>query len=176
MKRTLVWSTSLLLMVCATAAVADDSKLKGDYGVTGTGVCNVNGVSVGLFTFNGTRTFHSDGTGTSSFISHSINAGTLGPETDSAVVDAFSYALNGDGSWTRAIDPGSWKGTILNGPRAGMTFSIDQLPKSTGFVSDAAGTLTEVTNELVLETSTFSDGIVTHRVCQRSFVLIKRLP
>jgi hypothetical protein len=190
MKRVLAWSTSLLLMVCATGAIAGgsgNSILQGDYGFTGTGVCN-EGASVGLFTFNGTRTFHGDGTGTSHFFVHRVAQGSLGPDTAFEVVDAFTYEVNGDGSWTRAIDPGSTKGTILNGPSAGVTFSVDPQPASTGFVSDDVENLivglliqsvarkaTEVTSESVLETVTRSDGKVTQRICQRSFVLIKPL-
>jgi hypothetical protein len=190
MKRVLAWSTSLLLMVSTTAAIAGgggDSVLQGDYGFTGTGVCN-EGASVGLFTFNGTRTFQGDGTGTSHFLVHRLAQGSLGPEMVSEVVDAFTYAVNSDGSWTRTIDSESTKGTIIKGPGVGLTFSVDVQPTSTGFVSDdvenlilglsiqsVARNATEVTSDSVLETVTRSDGVVTHRACQRSFVLIKPL-
>ena len=104
------------------------------------------------------------------------------------VADAFTYAVNDDGSWTRAINPGSTTGAIIKGPGVGLTFSVDPQPASTGFVSDdvenlilgllirpIARDVTEVTSESVLETVTRSDGVVTHRTCQRSFVLIKPL-
>ena len=196
MKRVLAWSTSVLLMVCATAAIAGgsgNSILQGEYGFTGTGVCNEGtsaGVftSVGLFTFNGTRTFHGDGTGTSHFFVHRLAQGSLGPDTLFEVDDAFTYAVNGDGSWTRTVDPASTQGTIKNGPAAGVTFSVDVQPESTGYVSDdvenvilgllfqsVARDATEVTSDAVLETVTRSDNKVMKRFCQRSFVLFKPL-
>jgi hypothetical protein len=181
MNRALVWSVSLWVMVCATGAAADENRnsiLKGDYGFTGTAVCNIQGatgaVSVGLFTFNGTRTFHGDGTGTSSWVSRAMTAGVLAPEGDSDVVDSFTYAVNGDGSWTRTVEPGTWTGTLTNGPRAGVTFSVSQGPSSIGFISEDAETLTAITTDAVLETLTYSDGGVQHRFCQRSFTLTKR--
>lgn len=191
MKRGLAWSTSLLLTVCTTAAIAGgNSMLIGNYGFTGTGICNEQSasgaMSVGLFTFDGTRTFNGDGAGTSHFFVHRLTQGSLGPEQVSEVVDAFTYQVNGDGSWTRMIDPGSTKGTIKEGPGVNLTFSVDPFAASTGFVSDddenlllgllvqsVARDLTEVTNGLVVETVTRSDGAITHRACQRSFVFFR---
>lgn len=195
MKQVRAWSTSLLLMVGTTAAIAGgggNSNLQGDYGFTGTGVCNEGASAaglplVGLFTFNGTHTFHGDGTGTSHFFVHRLAQGTVGSGTDFEVDDTFHYTVNTDGSWTRTVDDGSTKGKILNGPKANVTFTVDVQPAHTGYISDDTETIlglllppiardaTEVTSESVVETVTRSDGVVTQRACQRSFVLLKPL-
>ena len=175
MKRVPALSTSLLLMVCATAAVADgNSILQGNYGLTGTAICNLGSGAVTTSILNGTLTFHSDGTGAVSLISHGMTAGAIGSAVDAENVDTFTYSVNGDGSWTRVFDPGSLRVTVLSGPNAGLTCSTDQLPTMTGSVGVFAQTLTSATNQAVVETTTCSNGTVTRRICQRWAVLIKR--
>jgi hypothetical protein len=171
----LTWSTSVLVMVFATAAVAQENvNLKGDYGLTGTVVCNLASGAVLIATTNGIVTFHGDGTGTASLMDQTSIAGAIGSAAADKLVDTFTYTVNEDGSWTRTIDPGSFKGTVVSGPAAGLTFSVDQVSATTGFVGVNAMTLTAVTNEAIVETITRSDGTVGHRICQRSQTLIKR--
>ena len=84
---------------------------------------------------------------------------------------SFTYQVNDDGSFQSALAPGSFVGTFTAGPRAGQTYTIDQL-NLTGLVSNDAKTLTAAHIAPEIETVTYSNGEVRQEVCDRSRVLI----
>src|SRR5215813_41863 len=181
-------SVSLVAMTWAQTATADSPRLKGVYGFTGTGAClstaapgpgfNPNltptdGSFGQSFTSEGIRTFNRDGTGTVKGSSMGI---TIPANVNSASSDDFSfsftYTVNDDGSWTSDII-GVETGTIKTGPRAGQTFTISNLPTSTGIISNNGSALTLATLDPPVEIVTFSNGDVHKRICHRSRVFIK---
>jgi len=180
-------SVSLVAMTWAETATADSSRLKGDYGFTGTTAClstaaqgafnpnftPVDGSFGQSFAVEGIRTFNGDGTGTVSGSSMGI---TIPANIHSAGSDDFSfsftYTVNDDGSWTSDV-AGVVTGTIKKGPRNGQTFTISNSPTSTGLISRNAGMLTLATLDPTVEIVTFSTGEVHKRICHRSRVHIK---
>ena len=68
---------------------------------------------------------------------------------------------------------GSYTETILTGPRATQTVSVDAIPPITGAISLDGKTLTAAHLEPVVETRTYSNGDVHPEICHRSRVLIK---
>jgi hypothetical protein len=145
----------------------------------------------------GIRTFNGDGTGTVKGTSVGITVRpTPGPNgyphfPPSAGSTFFSYnftyTVNGDGSWTAKMVPGSYHETFVTGPRstqnpanlANQTATIDSLPPVTGLISQDGKTLILVVDPLsggafvpTVETVTYSNGDVYPQICHRSRVLI----
>ena len=186
MQRSLMLSVSAAMMIYATSASADH--LKGTYGFTGSDVCLIAslGFSARLqalgTTFSssdsaaGIRTFNGDGTGT--FTNHTTTTtvpptvGFLPSASSSESSASFTYTV-GDDTFTSENVPGTNRGTILTGPRAGQTTHTEGIPKATGLISANGHTL--VTSILTpgVETITFSNGDVERRICHRSRVYIK---
>jgi hypothetical protein len=82
----------------------------------------------------------------------------------------FKYTLNGDGSWSTTMVPGSYTGTFVSGPRTGQTVKIDALPPFNGLISQDGNTLIAAHTAATVETVTFSNGTcgrasVTARAC-----------
>jgi hypothetical protein len=147
----------------------------------------------------GIRTFNGDGTGTVTGTSVGITIRpTPGPNGyphfppsagSSTFTYMFHYTVNGDGSWTATMDPGSYSQTFWTGPRStqnpasriNQTATIDAIPQVTGLISQDGKTLILVAAPLdsggkylvpTVETVTYSNGDVWPQICHRSRVLI----
>jgi hypothetical protein len=136
------------------------------------------------FSVEGIRTFNGDGTGTVKGTSVGITVRpTPGPFPAyphfpaSAGSSNFSYSVtytvNGDGSWSSKMVPGSFSETFLTGPRAGQTATVDGIPQIDGLISQDGKTLTAAHLTTAVETMTYSNGDVWPEICHRSRVLIK---
>ncbi|HMA71498.1 MAG TPA: hypothetical protein VKP67_08425 [Xanthobacteraceae bacterium] len=188
MQRSFMLSVSALVMIYAGNAAADSSHLKGTFGFTGSDAClyasggfNARLQALGT-TFSasdaaeGIRTFNGNGTGT--FTSHTTTTtvpptvGFLPSAGSSQSSASFTYTV-ADDTFTSENVPGTNTGTVLTGPRAGQTFHVEGVPKATGLISANGHTL--VTSILTpgVETITYSNGDVEHRICHRSRVYIK---
>jgi hypothetical protein len=137
------------------------------------------------FAVEGIRKFNGDGTGTVKGTAVGITvpptpgpAGsgypTFPPAAGSSNFSfSFTYTVNGDGSWTSAMVPGSYSETFVAGPRAGQTGVVDAIPPIAGMMSQDAKTLIAAHLTPVVETRTFSNGDVEPQICHRSRVLIR---
>jgi hypothetical protein len=147
----------------------------------------------------GIRTFNGDGTGSVAGASVGITIRpTPGPNgyphfppgaASSTFSYTFHYKVNGDGSWTATMDPGSYKETFVTGGRStqnpsnliNQTATIDSLPPVSGLISGDGKTLIAVVDPLdptatylvpTVETVTYSNGDVWPQICHRSRVLV----
>jgi hypothetical protein len=188
MQRSFMLSLSAVVMIYAGNATADSSHLKGTFGFTGSDAClyasggfNASLQALGT-TFStsdsaeGVRRFNGNGTGTFNVRTTSISVpptiGFLPAASSSESSASFTYTVNDD-SFTSQNVPGTDKGTVLTGPRAGQTFTVDGVPKATGLISANRHTLTTSILTPGVETITYSNGDVQHRICHRSRVYIK---
>jgi hypothetical protein len=85
----------------------------------------------------------------------------------------FTYTVNGDGSWTSTMVPGSYTETFTSGPRNGQTATVDAIPPQAGMVSQDGKTLISAHLAPAVEVHTFSNGDVDPEICHRSRVYIK---
>jgi hypothetical protein len=190
MKNAIMWGVSVAVMTCAANAAADSPKLKGEYGYTGSASC-----LLAPFGFNssfevvdgnsrssssnveGIRTFNGDGTGTDKSTTLTLTVpptpGFQPNAGSSSSSFSFTYTVSEDGGWTANVVPGANKGTVLTGPRAGQTFTVQNGAPVTGLISRDGSTLTVADLTPTVETITYSDGFTIHRICQRSRVFIK---
>jgi hypothetical protein len=177
--------------ISTRVAFAEDKPLKGHYAVAGSQTCLIapsgfandsngnptiaNGSDsfASANNFQGRFIFNGDGTGSVSGTFESI----LPPAPDSrnlkAVVSAgtFSYSLTltpgADNSFNTAMKPGTYKGMINSGPRAGQQFTIDAPYHRVFQVSNdqTHGTVATTTPEV--EHITYSDASHTTqaRIC-----------
>ncbi len=135
------------------------------------------------FSVEGIRRFKGDGTGTVKGTSVGITVRpTPGPDGFPHFPPAagstnfsfdFTYTINGDGSFTATMVPGSYAETFLTGPRTGQTATVDAIPPITGLISNDGQTLIAAHVTTVIETVTYSNGDVWPEICHRSRVLIK---
>jgi hypothetical protein len=137
------------------------------------------------FSVEGIRTFNGDGNGTVKGTTVNITvpptpgpAGsgypTFPPSASSHTFSFnFTYAVNGDGSWTTDMVPGTYSGLFVSGPRTGQTITVDQIPTFSGLIAVNGLTLTIAHLTPTVETHTFSNGDVWPMICHRSRVLIK---
>lgn len=133
----------------------------------------------------GIRTFNGNGTGTVKGRSVGLAVPpTPGPTGSgyptfppSASSDDFSfsftYTVNGDGSFTTQMTPGSYVGSVVAGPRAGQTYTIDMLPPQTGMIGVDGRDLVVANVDAAVETVSYSNGDVWPRICNRSRVLVR---
>lgn len=134
------------------------------------------------FSVEGVRTFNGDGTGTvqgtAVDVTHRPTPGPNGyphfpPAAGSATFSfSFNYTVNGDGSWTSTMVPGSYSENIQTGPRTGQTATIDAIPQVTGWISQDGKTLIAEHAAPTVEVRTFSNGDVWPEICHRSRVFI----
>jgi hypothetical protein len=195
MQRVVMLSVSFAAMSFATSAVADTPALEGKYAFTGSATCIVSNSAdlpppgfnsdfftdsvgaVGSFAVEGIRTFYPGGTGTVrgrsmgvDFFPHSYH----GSASADKFSFSFTYTVNANGVWTSDVTAAGISGTVTAGPRAGQTFTITNFPTVTGLLSNDAEDLTLATLTPTVETITYSNNDVVHRVCQRSRVLVRR--
>ena len=168
MYRVLMLSISAAVMTWSANAVAASSKLKGDYGYTGTLGCIFSpgtpptsppfsqdgqflAQGFGLnqsVSVHGIRTFNGDGTGSATLYVVGVERPT--PPQTTYFGDAFSfkftysftYTVNDDDTWTITPLNRSITGTAIAGPRINQTVEIDNFPTLTGDISQNASTLT----------------------------------
>jgi len=189
MKRALMVSASFVLAAWAAPGATQilglqilpvPSILAGKYGVTGTVTCNLSTGVVAMMTTQGVYTFYGDGTGTATETALGHNAGTIGSTNVNHHTFTFRHTVNNDNTFTLTTNPGSFRGTFVSGPTAGLTFSLDQMGPITGPIGNLVGSLTGVsaltgvTSDSPLETITLSNGAVIQRRCQRVEVFIKQ--
>lgn len=145
-------------------------------------VKDVPGSYTRSFAVEGIRTFNGDGTGTvkgtAVGITHRPTPGPGGfphfpPSAGSGDFSfSFTYTVNGDGSWTSAMVPGSYTENFVTGPRAGQTATVDAIPPVTGMISQDGKTLIAAHIAPIIETHTYSNGDVVPEICHRSRVFI----
>jgi hypothetical protein len=132
------------------------------------------GVFAHTFSVEGVRTFNGDGTGAMTGRALSIdvppNTGSLGASSESFTA-SFTYTVSNDGTVATQLVPGSFQGNVLTGPRAGQTFTIDQIELD-GLVSNNRQAVTIASIDPAVETQQFSNGNTRFRICHRSRVLI----
>jgi hypothetical protein len=188
MYRAVALSVSFVAITWATVATADPPTLKGPYGFTGTAACLValNGFDPTLrpnppdrtfsrsFSVEGIRTFNGDGTGTVKGTAVGIVVPpALGTSAGSGDFSfSFTYTVNGDGSWTSMMVPGSYTESFSTGPRTGQTATVDAIPPIVGMISQNGMTLTGAHLTPTVETHTYSNGDVEPQICHRSRVFI----
>jgi hypothetical protein len=80
--------------------------------------------------------------------------------------------VTGD-TFTAQIVPGTDVGKVLTGPRARQTFNIEGTPNRTGLISADRRTLVSAILTPAVETLTYSNGYVEHRICYIQRVYIK---
>ena len=88
----------------------------------------------------------------------------------------FTYTVNGDGSWTSSMVPGTYLETFTAGPRFNptvQTATVDAIPPVSGMISENGKTLIAAHTAPVVETHSFSNGDVWPEICHRSRVFIK---
>jgi hypothetical protein len=188
MQHLLMLSVSAVVTIYSASAIADSSHLKGTYGFTGTDGCiyasggfNDRLQALGT-TFSssmaneGVETFNGNGTGTFTISTTSITPPpTVGflPAASSSQSSASITDTVTDDTFTVQTVPGTDVGKVLTGPRAGQAFKLEGVPMRTGLISAEGRTL--ITSDLTpgVETLTYSNGDVEHRICWRSRVLIK---
>jgi hypothetical protein len=135
------------------------------------------------FSVEGIRQFNGDGTGTVKGTAVGIvgrpTPGPGGfphfpPAASSADFSfSFTYTVDGDGSWTSAMVPGSYIENFTTGPRAGESAAVDAIPPVTGMISEDGKTLIIAHLAPTVEIHTYSNGDVDPEICHRSRVLIK---
>lgn len=135
------------------------------------------------FSVEGVRKFNGDGTGTvkGTIVAISVRP-TPGPggfphfPPAAGAADfrfSFFYTVNGDGTWTSTMKPGSYVENHLTGPRAGQSSTIDVIPPITGVVSQDGKTLIAMHDTMTVENHTYQDGDVEPQICHRSRVFIR---
>ncbi len=85
----------------------------------------------------------------------------------------FTYVVNGDGSWSSSMVPGTYSETFTAGPRTGQTATVDAIPPVNGAISTDGKTLIAAHVAPAIETHSFSNGDVWPEICHRSRVFIK---
>lgn len=188
MQRLLTLSVSAVAAIYAGSAAADS--LKGAYGFTGSSTCLSTPAvftssqqapppaSISSSSDAGIRIFNGNGTGT--FTNRDTSVGAPLPPNASFLPDAASSESTASFTYTVADDEftlknvaGTLKGTVLSGPRKGQTFTVEGGAPPTGLISANGHTLTTSTLTPAVETITYSNGQVFHRICTRSRVYIK---
>jgi hypothetical protein len=189
-------SLSIAVVTWAANAFADSPNLMGAYGFTRTVRCIVSETRFTKdthraetpyfgesFAEEGVATFNGDGKGTQSFTALNIEIpGAHSGANSSHVKDqGFAYVVGDDGKWS-IQGGGSITGTVDDGPRAGDTFTINNIASPVGHISTNAATLTLSTvGPPVIETIDYvtslgvPDGTL-FRICNRSTVFISLPP
>ena len=185
MQRVFLSSILSVVLTAAGAAQAEPADLnqilQGDYVLNGTDRCinslagfNPNltpkgptsGVTSSVQTLS---TFNGDGTGTGHGRSVTVND-PPGAPSSSDFSFAFTYDVAPDRTVT--VENGLLTGTVLTGPAAGETFTIDHTT-TVGHISEDNKTLTLAADTPAPEVETFSTGLVLTRICTRSRTVIK---
>jgi len=180
-----------LLVVAATttntAAFAHDhARLHGTYAFTTTNSCIQTSASIGInenFTPNGpsgffnttdvgVRVFRADGTGTLNARSVSVGAPPFAGASSGDYTFQFTFTIGEDGKLTSTMVPGSFKATILTGPRAGQTETRD-IPVETGFIGEGGRTIVLGQDAPEVDHVLISTGEQFVRVCNRSRTLTR---
>src|SRR5262249_22618559 len=193
MQRVVMLSVSFAAMSFAASAAADTPVLSGKYAFTGSASCIVSADgfarnftagtvhAVTSFAVEGIRTFIPTGPGTGigtvrgrSMGVEFFPATTGGSASADKFTFSFTYTVNANGVWTSDVTAAGVSGIITAGPRSGQTFTITDFPTVTGLLSKDAEDLTVATLTPKVETITYSNGNVVHRICERSRVLVSR--
>jgi hypothetical protein len=138
------------------------------------------------YSVEGIRTFDGNGNGTvKGTVVVVLGRPTPGPTgfpdfppSSSSADFSFNviYSVNGDGSWTSSMVPGTYTETFTSGPRANpvvQTATVDAIPPVNGAISSDGKTLIAAHVAPAIETHSFSNGDVWPEICHRSRVFIK---
>jgi len=164
--------------------------LRGEYAFSGEAACLVSDEGFGAdltpvntgapfpfvrsFSVQGVVRFNGDGTATRVVRVVSIRH----PTATTGVGSASSVDIEADATYQVApdrsvtVETTTLNGTVLTGPRAGQTFTIENFPDLVGLISQDHKTLTLAHREPTVETQTYSNGDVFDRICHRSRVAI----
>jgi len=192
-------SQKLLLFACRLAVVAafvsvitlplagqdqDWHHLRGTYFLTGTSTCLVaapgagfnanltptDGVSLQSSSVQGTLKL-AEGTGTGQFQEFAIThpPATSAGASSNENLALFTYTIGDDGTLTVTFT--SVSGTVLTGPSAGATFTVNPPPLS-GRVARDGGAILLSSIEPTVETLHITGGPSFQRICYRTRVQI----
>jgi hypothetical protein len=104
-------------------------------------------------------TYNGDGTGTVSgtFVSVTVPpTPNFRPSASNGTFQfSFTHSSVSNNSFTSALVPGSYMGTISSGPRAGQTFTIDRVDR-THLITDDGKTITAADVMAAVENITYS--------------------
>ena len=137
--------------LCAAAPVqAEDfnNLLRGTFAVTGSDACNVS--------FTG---FAADAVAETPFFSQTSS-------------DFGTTVFNGDGTGSSEVTAVT-NGTVLTGVSAGDTFTVEGGPPGVGALSQDLRTVITGVTTPTEDTLTLSTGLVEHRLCTHTRVLVK---
>jgi hypothetical protein len=182
-----VGTTLAVALVCMGTARAQnfDHRLKGTFSSTGMATClvSIGGFNADLtpapnsFSFTTTTStvasavFNGDGTGSDTAQEVTVVGSPVsGGSSDTTSFD-FTYTVGPDRTVT--VNVPIIDGQSLTGTLAGQSFTILNDAPSTGQLSEDRRSLTLATTDPVIDTITFSGGLVEQRICARSRVLIK---
>src|SRR5437879_4670185 len=135
MRRAFVASVSTAILAYATGAFAAPPQLKGEYAFTGSATCIqapsppsgfnpatltpiADLVTTHSFSVEGIRTFNGDGTGHAEATSVGVTEPNQASGDSNKHSFDFTYTINGDGTFSSHLVPGTFQGMILQGPRA----------------------------------------------------------
>lgn len=167
-------------LVFASASIAANPS--GKYSFTRQGSCiySTGGFTsdltpIGIFfdnayTLSGTRTFNKGGKGTAEATGIVIANGETPSVSTTTQSWDYTYRMAGD-KLTAEMVPGSFSGTIDVGPRATQTFTVSGQPE-TGIISKSVKVNTFSPLAPTVETVTYSNTDVFHRICTFTEVLV----
>jgi hypothetical protein len=191
MQRSFMLSFSTAATLFAVNAAADAANLIGSYAYSTTQVClygtagfNANFQAIGTSntstnSIEGVWTFNGNGMGEIMQAGMSLDLpptiGFLPSASSDESSGRITYTVAGDTFTTQHV-PGTFKGTVLSGPRTGQTFTLEGVPELAGYIALGDRTLSASDTTPGVQTLTYSDGTVLHRVCHRSITAIKVSP
>jgi hypothetical protein len=181
-----VAATLAIASLVAGAAYAQnrDFLLRGTFSVTATQTCllSIGGFNADLtpnaFSFVttttsvGTAVLNGDGAGSETDHDVSVTLPPLADGSSDTATFNFTYHVAADRTVTAEND-GPITGQILTGVAAGQTFTIPVAAPTTGKLSEDNRTVTQAVTDPVIQTISFSSGLVQQRICTRSSVSIK---
>lgn len=173
--------------IAATMATADDGhhkkSIQGDYAFTGAATCVVSpaGFNPNLtpkggwyyesFSVQGVWTFNHDGTGIRQGRAVVVTFYSPGQAASNDFQASFTYSIGPDDTITTQLSS-PLTGQILTGTRAGQKFTTDQIALK-GLIAKDNESLTIASDEPQIETTTYSNGDISPRICHRSRVLLR---
>jgi hypothetical protein len=181
-KRTFVWLCLSMLAFASGSADAKDfnRRIIGQYAILGETTClatlagfDSNFVATGsTFTYGdstrGVATYNEDGTATWEVSNVSVGGSSANSNEYHA---SFFYNVAPDGSVISDLSE-PITGTTVAGQGAPQTFTVDSSP-FVGQISDHGRILTFATPAQKVEVISFSSGMVQHRICHRSRLLVR---
>jgi hypothetical protein len=174
---------AMLVCICPAGAQNLDSRLRGTYAVTGSETCLVsfggfnpdltpNALSVTTATSTtGTAILNGDGTGSETDQNVSISGSPFPDGASETTSFDLTYVVDKDRTVT--FSAALVNGQQLTGTLAGQTFTIVNNPPLTGKLPEDGRSFALAPTDPVIDTFTFSGGLVEQRICVRSRIASK---